>query len=163
VALVAEDGLYYLTDVEARRLGAPYREAPTLWFRVPAIIGLAEVGAIPPEGERWASQDVRQGIEVAKILHGGGILSDFPDRPIHAIDLSNLHGRLEPRAAEIVLWQGTQKLAWGRSPLSAAARPVSVEVLLANLRWVLSHPETFGEFAEIHLHRSREHLTGIRG
>jgi hypothetical protein len=162
VAVVEQGGTYHLSDAEARRLGGSYAESPAAWFRVPLVVGLPDPNALPPEGEQWASQDVRQGVEVARVLQQAGILRDFQERPL-AIDLSNLHGRLNSRQAEIVLWQGRQKLAWGRSPLSTAARTVSVEDLVANLRWVLSHPESFGDFAEIHLHRAREHLTGVRG
>ena len=163
VAIVPHDGLYYLADSEARRLGGGYRESPNLWFGVPTIVGLRDTGALPAVGETWASQDLRQGIEVARILDDAALGDEYPGRPINAIDLSNLHGRLEPRQSEIYLWCGSQKLAWGRSPLSAGARTVTVEELLANLRHVLAHPEHYGDYAVIHLHRKWEHVTGLRG
>ena len=162
VAFLEQGGLYYLVDSEATRLGWPYRDPATRWFGIPAIIGLPP-GALPEQGAHWVSRDVLQGIEVAKILMENNIVRDFPDRPIHAIDLSNLHGRLHPRESEVTLLCGGQKLAWGRSPLSAGARPVPVTEIVKNLRLVLSHPETFENYTVIHLHRRPEDLTGIRG
>lgn len=163
VALVEHGNHYYLADAEGRRLGEPYREPPGTWFGVPTVMGLAAPGPEPVAGERWASRDVEQGIEVARVLFESGILREFPELPIHAIDLSNLHGRRDRRESEIVLWRGSQRLAWGRSPISAAPRTVSVPELVANLRFVLSHPETYGGYALIHLHRKQEDLTGVRG
>lgn len=163
VALVEVGGLYYLTDAEGYRLGAPYQDPPTEWFGVPAVAGVPSPGRVPGPGERWASRDVEQGLEVARVLFEGRILQEYPERPIQAIDLTNLHGRVAPRESEVVLWRGTQRLAWGRSPISAGPRTATVPQLVANLRYVLSHPETFADLAVIHLHRSPEGLTGIRG
>ena len=161
VALVEQGGLYYLADAEGLRLGEPYGEPPTAWFGVPAIIGIQSPGPLPRSGERWQSRDVHQGLEVAKALAVGGIHREFPERPVQAIDLTNLHGRVNPRESEILLWVGQQRLAWGRSPISAGARTVPLETLLANLRFVLSHPELCEQYAVIYLHRSN--ITGVRG
>ena len=163
VALVEHGALYYLADVDARRLGHPYREPPTEWFNVPAIVGLTSPGALPEPGERWASRDIGQGIEVARLLVADGIIRDFPDTPVRAVDLSNLHGRLNTRESEIVLWCGRQRLAWGRSPISAGARTATSPEILRNLRFVLSNPDTFASYALIHLHRRQDDLTGVRG
>lgn len=162
VAVVEHAGLYYLSDATGMRLGYPYASSPSEWFAVPEIVGLREMGDIPGEGERWISRDLKQGFEVARILMEQQIHVDFPRRPIQAIDLKNLHGRIAPLESEIVLWCGGQQLAWGRSPISAGARTVSVPQLIANLRYVLSYPETFGGLALIHLHRKPERLTGRR-
>jgi len=160
VAVVERAGLYYLSDGNGLRLGYSYESSPSEWFAVPEIIGLQDGGDLPEEGESWTSRDVQQGIEVARILMENRIHADFPRRHIRAIDLTNLHGRIAPRESEIVLWCEGQQLAWGRSPISAGARSVSVPQLVANLRYVLSHPETFGGLALIHLHRKPERLTG---
>jgi len=163
VALVEHGGLYYLADPEARRLGYPYREPPTEWFNVPSIVGLSSPGPLPEPGERWSSRDVGQGVEVARLLVEDGIIRDFPDTPVRAVDLSNLHGRVSPRESEIVLWCGRQRLAWGRSPISAGARTATSPEILRNLRFVLSNPTTFASYALIHLHRRQDDLTGVRG
>jgi len=162
VALLERGGLYYLVDGEGTRLGWPYHEPPVAWFQAPAILGL-EPGPLPSPGARWTSRDVLQGVEVAKILLENNIFRDFPSRPIHAIDVSNLHGRFYPRESEITLLSGGQKLAWGRSPLSAGARPVPASEVMKNLRWVLSHPEIYEKYTVIHLHRRQDDLTGIKG
>jgi hypothetical protein len=163
VALIEHARLYYLAGPEGHRLGQPYSEPPTAWFGIPAVVGVEAPGPVPEPGAAWASRDIQQGIEVARILFEWRVIRDFPDRPVHVIDLSNLHGRREPRESEIVLWCGSQRLAWGRSPISAGPRTVTVPEIVANLRHVLSHPETYGGYALIHLHRRREDLTGVRG
>ncbi len=162
-ALVEQGGLFYLADVEGTRLGEPYREAPTEWFGIPSITGIPSPGALPGPGERWTSRDVEQGIEVARVLHENHIHRDYPGRPIDAIDLTNLHGRVAPRESEIVLLCGRQRFAWGRSPISAGARTATVPQLVSNLRLVLSNPDAFSHLAVIHLHRRPETLTGVRG
>ena len=163
VALFEQGGLFYLADAEGMRLGAPYIEAPTEWFQVPVITGVALPGVLPEPGARWASRDALQGIEVAKVLMENGIQHDFPGSPIQAIDLTNLHGRVSSQDSEIVLLSSRQRLAWGRSPISSSARTATVPQLVANLRYVLSNPQAFSHLALIHLHRKPEALTGVRG
>jgi hypothetical protein len=163
VAIIEHGRLYYLACAEGKRLGEPYSEPPSSWFGVPVVLGSAPAGPVPEPGSTWASRDVQQGIEVARILFESRVIEDFPERPVHAIDLSNLHGRQNPRESEIVLWCGRQRLAWGRSPISAGPRTVPVPDVVANLRYVLSHPDVYGGYALIHLHRQREDLTGVRG
>jgi hypothetical protein len=160
VAVVAHAGFYYLSDRNGMRLGHGYDRSPAAWFAVPEIVGLQGDPGVPAEGESWTSRDVKQGLEVARILMENGIHADFPRRAIRAVDLTNLHGRVSLRESEIVLWCEGQQLAWGRSPISAGARTVSLSQLVANLRHVLSHPEAYGGLALIHLHRKAERLTG---
>ena len=62
-----------------------------------------------------------------------------------------------------MLWCGRQRLAWGRSPISAGARTATSPEILRNLRFVLSNPDTFASYALIHLHRRQDDLTGVRG
>lgn len=162
-ALVEHGGLYYLTDAEGTRLGAPYRDAPTAWFRAPAIVNVPRADVVPAEGERWKSRDVLQGIAVARVLHEGGLFRDFPGCPVDRIDLANLHGRVSPRSEEIVLWAGGKQLGWGRSPISSGARVVPVEGLLAQLREVLSRPEAYAGYRVIHLDGLRGRASGSRG
>jgi hypothetical protein len=163
VALVEHGGLYYLADREGTRLGNPYREAPTVWFGVPAVVCIPAAGQLPDAGGRWTSRDVLQGLEVAKVLHESGIPREFPSRRIDSIDLSNLHGRKDPRKSEIVLWSGSLRLTWGRSPISSGARSVSVKDILANLRDVLASPDSWAHYVEIHLNRPQGNVTGVRG
>lgn len=163
IAAVEHGGRYYLAEAEGRRVGVAYLEPPIEWFGVPLITGLASQGPLPEAGAAWTSRDIQQGIEVAKVLFESRIGQDFPDQPIEAIDLSNLHGRLRRGESEVYLRCGKRRLAWGRSPISSGPRTVSVEALVANLRFVLAHPDTFGSLAVIHLHRQPEAMTGVRG
>lgn len=163
VALVEQGGLFYLVDAEGVRVGAPYADAPTDWFGVPAITGTPAPGVLPAPGERWASRDVLQGVEVAKVLFENGIQRDYPDRPLQSIDLTNLHGRIAQRESEIVLWCGKQRLAWGRSPISEGPRTATTAEIVSNLRKVLSNFDAYNNLAVIHLHRRPDSLTGVRG
>lgn len=154
VALVEYRGLYYLTDREGRRLGAPYSYAPTEWFRIPRIRGgEASIHSVPESGERWDSIHVENGIWVATYLHDHGVLEEFAERPIEAIDVSNVGGRYRRTASEIVLiWEG-RRLTWGQAPLSDVPRTVSLQSIIENLRQVLREPQVYGTYAEINLHR----------
>jgi hypothetical protein len=163
VALVETGGLYYLTDAEGVRLGWPYREPPTDWFQVPVITGFSGSVAVPSPGGQWGSRDIQQGLEVARILKDRNIHRDFPHRPIRAIDLSNLHGRGTARTSEIDLRVGSQRLTWGRSPISVGARAVPVDVVVSNLRMVLSMPEVTDRYSVIHLDSPSGALTAVRG
>jgi hypothetical protein len=162
VLLVKKDGLYYLTDADARRLGAGYADPPTEWFGVPLLIGLDDVGEMPAEGGRWPSRDVRQGVEVARVLHESGVLRQFPRERIDAIDLSNLHGASQPRESEISLWWAKCRLEWGRSPISAGAQTVETSEVIRNLRLVLSNADVYRGYSQIHLYRRGEFMTGVR-
>lgn len=163
MAIVEHDALFYLVDEDGRRLGQPYREPPSRWFGVPVLKNLSGLPPPPPAGTLWSSRDLLQGVDVARILFESNVLQDFPGSPVDEIDLANLHGRLSRRESEIVLRVGKQRLAWGRSPRSADPRTVPVETLVENLRYVLGHPEAYGNYAVIHLHRPPEVLTGIGG
>jgi len=160
VTLVESSGFYYLTDSEGRRLGSPYAEPPPSdWFQVPVLRGLTETSPLPLPGSPWMHRDVRQGVEVARILHEAGVFREFLDPPIHTVDLSNLHGRLRANESEIALGWGDRRLAWGRSPLSTGARATTVEDKLKKLRRILAEPDSFREFAEIRLYHSG-YITG---
>lgn len=159
LALVKHEGLHYLVDRGGRRLGSPYREAPSAWFGVPTIVGARAV-APPAEGEEWEDPDVSHGLTVAAILRDDGILDEFADRPIEAVDVANLEGRLRPGDVEIALLWQEARLTWGRSPLSSAPTTVGVEQILHNLRRVLGQPHRFAGYREIHTHR--RNLTGLR-
>lgn len=150
VALVEHGGLYYLADSGGVRMGAPYRWAPVDWFRVPAIVSIPAPGPVPPEGERWSSRDVLQGIAVAKALEEGGVSRDFAGA-VERIDLENLHGRRDPRKPEIVLWAGGRRYGWGRSPISSGPRAVPVEAMVAALRRCLSDPSDLEGLSEVRL------------
>lgn len=160
VALVEYRGLYYLTDREGRRLGAPYDYAPLEWFGIPTIRGAdSSIAAVPGPGEVWDSIHVENGIWVASFLHDRLVLEEFDERPIEVIDVSNLGGRRRKAASEIVLiWEG-RRLTWGQAPLSEVPRTVSLESVVENLRQVLRQPQVYQGYAEIHLHR--EEMTGV--
>ena len=160
VLLVQKNSLYYLTDAAARRLGAGYEDPPTEWFGVPLLIGLEGVGELPAEGAAWPSQDVRQGVEVARHLHESGVLRQFPEEKIDAIDLSNLHGVLQREESEISLWWGDRKLGWGRTEISAGEQTISTDEVIRNLRYVLSNADFYRGYGVIHLYRRV--MTGVR-
>lgn len=163
IAVIEQGGLYYLSDSEGRRVGPAYETPPTEWFGVPAVTGIPAPGTLPAPGERWASRDVLQGVEVAKVIFENGIRTEYPEHPIQAIDLKNLHGKVSQRESEIMLWCGRQRLAWGRSPISSGARTATTAEIVANLRKVLSNFDTYSHLSVIYLHRRPEVLTGARG
>lgn len=151
VALVEHGQLYYLVDSAGVRLGAPYRSPPIEWFRIPAIVSIPAPGPVPAEGEPWASRDVLQGVAVAKALFEAGLTRDFHGCLVERIDLDNLHGRRDPRRAEIVLWAGGRRYDWGRSPISSGPRAVPVEATVAALRRCLSDPAALEGIREVRL------------
>ncbi len=156
VALVESGRLYYLTDRDRCRMGAPYDYAPTEWFGIPRISGgEGNIVNVPRPGERWDSVHVANGIWVANFLHDQQVIEEFPDRPIEVIDVSNIGGRDRRTESEIVLiWEG-RRLTWGQAPLSAGPRTVSLESIVQNLRQVLREPRVYGGYAEINIHRAR--------
>ena len=129
---------YYLTDGEGLQLGEAYDESPRDWFRIPVITGVDPATVIPRIGDHWKAPDVQEGLEVARVLHEGGIHRDFPDRPIEAIDVSNVAGRLRHAESEVVLFCAGRSLEWGRSPVSMSSRTLDVGEILENLRDVLT-------------------------
>ncbi|MEM7234556.1 MAG: hypothetical protein AAF517_20425 [Planctomycetota bacterium] len=139
VALIESRGHYYLVDQNARRLGEPYDVSPAEWFEVPVIRGAWSFAEIPEKGEPWLIREVREGVEVARILVAAKIREQYPQWPIDAIDVSNVGGRRQATEGEIVLHCAGRRLDWGRSPLSPKSRTISTEDLIANLRLVLSH------------------------
>lgn len=160
VAIVESGGLHYLTDRDGLRLGHPYRSDPGYWFQIPLLTGLEEPLTIPAQGETWDTPAVLEGASVAAALYEAGIHRDYPDRPIEAINLDNIHGRRDPVASEVVLLSAGQALEWGRSPRSRHSRALSIEDKLRNLRAVLESPETRA-YGRISLFAPD--LVGVRG
>jgi hypothetical protein len=159
VALVEAGGMYYLTDGEGLRLGEPYRTVPRAWFGVPVVTGAREPLVPPPPGGLWGARDVLEGVHIARILYEAAIHRDFPERPIEAIDVSNVDGRRNPRESEVALLSEGRLFQWGRSPRSAASRTLPLAEILDNLRAVLGDPRT-RQYREISLYTPR--LVGVR-
>ena len=67
----------------------------------------------------WEDRDVREGLEVARVLHDERIAEQFPAVPIETIDIANVAGRAQPGECEVFLTSGRLRLGWGRSPISA--------------------------------------------
>ncbi len=154
IAAVAAGGSLYLTDREAVRLGPPISPERARELRVPAIIG-GETGKprrAPAPGAGWEDRDVREGLEVAKVLHDEGIGEQFPASPIEAIDIANVADRARPGECEVYLTSGRLRLGWGRSPISAGARTLPVPEIVSNLKWVLSRKEKLAHLDLVRLY-----------
>ncbi len=139
-AAVVAGGACTLADAEGIRLGSPLSLESARALGVVAIVGHREGlhGQPPPPGFAWEDRDVREGIEVARVLHDAGILEEFASGPrIEAIDVSNVAGRARRGECEIVIVCGDLRLGWGRSPISPGARTLPVAEILQNLRRVL--------------------------
>ncbi len=142
LAAVLSDGLCTLVDAEGIRLGSPLSLERARALGVVAIVGhrAGLHGRPPPPGIAWEDRDVREGIEVARVLHDSGVLQEFASGPrIDAIDVSNVAGRARRGECEIVLDCGDLRLGWGRSPISPGARTLPVPEVLQNLRRVLQN------------------------
>jgi hypothetical protein len=139
VALV-KGGLYYwLVDVNGVKL--PDQYSPDL---VPKVVlddrGQTQLRIIegvkspPPEsGEKWAGDDVRAGIELARLIFAEPFANE-----IIKIDVANFAGRVDGREAQIVfVTRWDTQVRWGR-PANATdyiiEAPTSTK--LANLRAV---------------------------
>jgi hypothetical protein len=139
IAAVAAGGHAYLTDHEGVRLGPAIDEGRPRVLRIPLISGgeSRSPRRPPPPGVAWEDRDVREGLEVARILWDAGIHDEFPEAPIHAIDIAGVGRRARPGECEVFLAAGDLRLGWGRSPLSPGARTLSVPEVLENLRRIL--------------------------
>jgi len=151
IAMVEIGSECFLADVEGRRLGEPYDASAQAWFRVPRIIGVRGGFAMPAAGDPWRSNDIVQGIGVARVLAENGIAIDFPDHPIDAIDVSNVDGRADRRASEVDLICGGRVFEWGRSPYATGSQVMPIRRKLENLRRVLSDPR-FGTVRVVSLY-----------
>ena len=83
IALVAAGGAYYLTDREGVRVGPPLDAERAAASRIPRIVGgeSRRERHPPPPGMVWEDRDVREGLEVAKVLQDDGIAERYPRTP----------------------------------------------------------------------------------
>ena len=162
IALVAAGGAYYLTDREGVRMGPALDPCRARDMRLPAIVGgeSRRERHPPTPGAAWEDRDVREGLEVARVLHDEGIAERYPRTPIEAIDIANIADRARPGECEVVLRAGSLRLGWGRSPISAGARTLPVPEILGNLGTVLAAPNRFSGFDLVCLYTKP--LVGVR-
>jgi len=103
---------YYLTDFDGIRLPGEYREWPCEGFDVPMITGTR--GVIPSVGTKWNDDSVKAAVEVLKEFAGLEVAKALK---IKSIDVSNLGGKVNRSASEIVLRTGDgTEIWWGRRP-----------------------------------------------
>ncbi|MBI4577142.1 MAG: hypothetical protein HY722_12850 [Planctomycetes bacterium] len=138
VAAVDSGDLWSLADADGVRLPSRQfpRAVPGEDPDVPWIHGLPHGTPPPDDGLAWARRDVLAGLSVAAALreHGAQRLC-----PIRAIDVSNVGGRLDPTASEIILRAGQDVvLEWGRSAIEAGPGELTPAAKLKNLAWVLA-------------------------
>jgi hypothetical protein len=154
VAAVAAGGSTYLTDRESVRMGPPLSLGRAREMGIPIISGgeSRKPRRPPPPGSVWEDRDVREGLEVARVLFEEGIAAEFPALPIDEIDISGVGDRARGAECEIVLRAGGIRLGWGRSPLSTGARTLTVVEILKNLRRVLRHPEQCAQYELVRLY-----------
>lgn len=140
VAVVEAGGTYTLVDREGVRMGPDFEASRLPGLGVPAIVGgdPRRPRRVPQPGFCWEDRDVREGLEVAKVLFDAKIAEQFPDAPVERIDITNVGERAQPGECEIYLTAGKLRLGWGRSPISAGAKTLVVPKILSNLRLALS-------------------------
>jgi hypothetical protein len=148
IALVRAGGEDYLTDREGIRMGGGIDPVCARAMGLPAIVGgeARKERHPPPPGSVWEDRDVREGLEVARILFDQKVGERFPASRIETIDISNVGERARAGGCEIVLTVAGLRLGWGRSPISSGARTLPLPDLLKNLRTVLSRPERYAGF-----------------
>ncbi|MDI6733813.1 MAG: FtsQ-type POTRA domain-containing protein [Planctomycetota bacterium] len=101
---------YYLIDKQTVRLPGEYYHAPSLPMTLPVIVGVRNSPPLP--GEKWQDKGLSDAIDVAVVLKEQQVLSQLD---ITAIDISNINGRLNKRASEIVLLtKNHTQIEWGR-------------------------------------------------
>ncbi len=158
IAAVAAGGAYYLTDRNAVRMGPAIHAERVRELVLPVIRG-GNVAMPPPPGNSWEDRNIREGLEVARVLFDAGIAEEFPSAPIERIDISNLTRRSQHGECEILLYTPGLCLGWGRSPISLGARTLAVQDILMNLRRILKHPDWYSRFNMILLYTNP--LVGI--
>ncbi len=156
VAAVLAGGSCYLTDREGVQMGPPFPPARARDFGVPIISGgeARRTRRPPPPGSVWEDRDVREGLEVARVLSDEGIAAEFPGTPIEEIDISGVGDRARGAECEIVLASRGVRLGWGRSPISTGARTLTVAEIVRNLRQVLRHPDQCARYELVRLYTS---------
>jgi len=106
-ALVQKGSDFYLVDWEGVRLPGIYMHHP-MWKLIQGV-----AAAPPPPGEKWASDDLRAGLDVLAALRG-----ELFAEQVSAVLVNNHRGRSDPRSAHVEL--GTDRpggrILWGSAP-----------------------------------------------
>lgn len=139
VALVHCAGQFVLVDEEGYKLPEKYpsQQFPPIMFDAQGHMNIRiidGVHALPPylDGQKWAGDDLRAGLQIARLLHGKSYTED-----IHRINVANFGGRRSPREPQITLITKHQtEIRWGE-PLDVAFKveksPAEKLQRLANL------------------------------
>lgn len=141
VAAIPVEGGLALVDDSGVRLPGLYPRVPETLGALPTIVGIS--GEAPPPGVVWSDPGVNEALTVARALRAWTV-----DRacPIAVIDVRNLHGGVDARQTEIVLWTPDQRaIHWGRASDTMMYGELPVAEKMANLRRVLAvHPRLAG-------------------
>ncbi len=112
IALIKLSGAYYLVSAGGVRLPGRYAPGDVASLRwLVQIVGVAAAKA-PAAGRHFHSSGVRIALRIIRLIHPQPFAGQ-----IRAVDMSNLHGRIDKTAPWIVLWTtfGT-KIIWGLPP-----------------------------------------------
>jgi hypothetical protein len=136
-AYFIKNGWAYLLDREGYVLAATTpHSAASLWERlgIPEIVGFSRRGRAPLLGVRHPRVALLHGAVVASALRRADLVRALRS---FKIDVSNVGGRRDRKASEIVLLvRGGSRIEWGRAALSAKLKtPLSQK--LKRLKWVL--------------------------
>ena len=136
VVVQQEQGLivrHYLVDKDGTRLPGEYERIPDLPLILPVVVGVKNKP--PLAGERWTDDGLTNAIAVTGILEDHKLKS----APLLGkIDVSNIHGRRNPKESEIVIWTQTNvPIQWGRAPDTDKFGELSVAEKINNLKFVL--------------------------
>ena len=121
VGMVQTPEGYIPVDIEGVRLPEVYDRLSPGWIMISGV-----TGPLPPVGQRWASDELRAGVELTALLFNQPWAS-----AISAIDVSNYDPqRRDARRHPIVLKtkQGMQ-IRWGSAPGEEIAEPLPAEKL----------------------------------
>lgn len=120
---------YYLVDRDGVRLPVQYPRWPVDEVQVPVLTGIRP--GPPPAHGVWQDAAV---LDALAVLAAVEQCDEIASIRITEVDLSNLHGRIDPRQSEIVLVTDTQsRILWGRSPRTAAFGEHPVEEKVSKL------------------------------
>lgn len=133
VAVAGAKGQYYLVSQDAVRLPGDYENLPALPYQMPIISG---VRANPPvAGEIWNDPGLNAALQVMTHLEENKLVESLP---VASIDVTNIGGRKDPRASEIILvTTGRVRIEWGRAPDTDKFGELPVAGKIKNLKTIL--------------------------
>lgn len=131
---VKQDNGYILLDRDLVRLPGTYSETAMCDISVP-LTGVPTKPACP--GEPWIDESIVAGREMARLVSKEPLLKHVR---VCEIDVSNIHGRLDRRQADIsLICANGCTIYWGSAPAHDRFWELPIERKLDNLRTALNN------------------------